>query len=306
MSKKVILTCGDSWTFGSEIIDPKLAKDEPKPYNLQEFINPNHKDYSSENDEYRLARIWPTYLGEMSGLEVINIAKPAISNRWILNTTIAWIMENYISVGKSTEDLMVIIGWTSIVRREFLFNIDNQIVEKTLNPNGDFKYEDDDVKEFFKWYVLTTQPDYEGAYDFININFELSNFCQKNGITCFCFNALPEEHHVYEMERYYKDLNISRYIDSFKNITTTWDRNLHNECKIKWEYVLDSSFYLKDRPLNSFANYIRMIPLNERLHGVHPSPIAHKMWAEILYSWIFKVEDVYMDNIKKHQRKPLI
>jgi hypothetical protein len=305
-NKKILLTCGDSFTFGSEIIDPKFTETPPEPNKIQKMINPSMKDYDSENDEYRTARIWPTYLGELSGLEVINLAKPAISNKWIYNTTITWLLENYINKGKSTEDLILIIGWTSIVRKEFFFNVGNQIIEKTVNPNGGFSHETRELKEFFKWYVLTNQCDYEGAYDFININFDLTNFCKINGIEFYCFNALPEEHHTYKIERYHKDLNISTYIESFKNITTCWNRNLYDETKIKWGHVLPKSFYQKDKPLNSFLNFIKQLPINDRLYGVHPSPRGHKIWAEVLYEWIFNKDDLYMEKLTNGIPKSLI
>ena len=305
-NKKVLLTCGDSFTFGSEIIDPKLAKTLPEPNKFQEMKDSNMSDYSPENDEYRVSKIWPTYLGKMANLEVFNISKPAISNRWIYNTTISWILENYINKGKSTDELMVIIGWTSTIRKEFFFNVNNQIVEKTLNPNGGFNQDMKEMLEFFKWYVLTTQTDYEGVYDFINLNFDLTTFCQKFGINMYCFNSLPEEHHVYQIERYFKDLNVPKYIDTFKHVETSWGRDLFKECELKWNYVLPSSYYQKDKPINSFSNYIRQLPLEKRLHGVHPSPTAHKLWAELLYEWIFNEKDFFMVNLTSNIPKSFI
>jgi hypothetical protein len=166
-NRKTILTCGDSFTFGSEIINPTLSAGKPEPYKFEPMLN-GLTDYSQENDEYRISRIWPTYLGELSKRQVINIAKPAISNQWIYHSTIGWILKNYIEQNKPTEDLIVIVGWTSIVRKEFFFAGESNTWEKTLNANGDFKLDSKDMQEFFKYYTL--------LFDFDNNFFIQSGF----------------------------------------------------------------------------------------------------------------------------------
>jgi hypothetical protein len=295
--RKTILTCGDSFTFGSEIIDPALSLGKPEPYKLESMIN-NLSDYSPENDEYRISKIWPTYLSEISKKEVINIAKPAISNQWIYHSTIGWILKNYIEQHKPTDDLIVIVGWTSIGRKEFFFNKENVTYEKTLNVNGDFNLENKELKEFFKYYILTTNFDVQGVYDLIDYNFNLFNFCQTNNIKCYLFNALPEEHHNFHIERYHKDLNVLNHVKSFKRINSCWDRDMYSESLIKWKSIPSSCFIQKDCTLNSFSNYIKSLPLDERLHGIHPSPQAHKIWAEVLYDFIFNENiSAYKSNL---------
>lgn len=296
-NRKTILTCGDSFTFGSEIINPTLSAGKPEPYRREEMID-KLADFSPENDEYRISRIWPTYLGELSKSEVINIAKPAVGNQWIYHSTIGWILKNYIQEKKSTDDLVVIVGWTSILRKEFFFNNGN-VCEKTLDSNGDFKLEGKSLQEFFKSYVLNVDYDTQGIYDLIDYNFNLLNFCSSHNIKYYCFNALPDEHHAYQLERYHKDLNVQKYIENFKYITTCWNRDMYTESFLKWKSIPSSCFLQKDRILNSFSNYIKVLPLEERLHGVHPSPQAHKIWANVLYDFIFNENDfAYNPNIK--------
>ena len=297
-NRKTILTCGDSFTFGSEIINPILSAGKPEPYKLEPMIN-GLADFSQENDEYRIPRIWPTYLGELSKREVINIAKPSISNQWIYHSTMEWILKNYIQENKPTEDLIVIVGWTSILRKEFFFNGEDNTYEKTLNVNGDFKLENKDLQEFFKYYVLTTDFDTQGAYDLVNYTFNLLNFCQSNNIKCYFFNALPEEHHTYQLERFHKDLNVLKHIENFKYVTRCWSRDMYAESLIKWKSIPSSTFIQKDCTLNSFSNYIKALPIEERLHGIHPSPKAHKLWADVMYDFIFnKNTNAYTPNLK--------
>ena len=123
MSNIKLLVCGDSFTYCSEIVNTEFLLEPTVPNKPVQYNGKIKYDYDTKNDDYRLQRIWPTYLGEMLGVgEVINIAKPAVSNSWIKNTTIGWLLENYISQKKSTEELLLIVGWTNIVRREFFFN----------------------------------------------------------------------------------------------------------------------------------------------------------------------------------------
>lgn len=297
-NKKIILTCGDSFTYGSEIIDPALSAGKPEPYKLEPMVS-GLSDFSPENDPYRISNIWPTYLGELSKSEVINIAKPAIGNQWIYHSTIGWILENYIEKQKPTDNLVVIVGWTSVLRKEFFFHGEESVYEKTLNVNGDFKLENKELQEFFKYYVLATDFDTQGIYDLVNYNFELFNFCNKHSIKYCCFNALPEEHHTYQLERPYKDLNVSKHIENFKYVAGCWNRNIYKESIIKWNSISSSVFIQKDRMLNSFSNYIKVLPIERRLHGTHPSPEAHKVWAEVIYDFVFnKNVNAYNSNKK--------
>lgn len=297
-NKTTILTCGDSFTFGSEIIDPALSAGQPEPYRFENMIN-GLTDFSPENDLYRTSNIWPTFLGALSKSEIINIAKPAISNQWIYHSTMGWILENYIEKQKPTDDLVVIVGWTSVLRKEFFFHGEKSVYEKTLNVNGDFKLENRELQEFFKYYVLATDFDTQGVYDLVNYNFELFNFCNSHSIKYYCFNALPEEHHTYQLERPYKDLNVSKHIENFKYVRGCWNRNIYKESIIKWSSIPPSVFMQKDRMLNSFSNYIKALPVERRLHGIHPSPEAHKVWAEVIYDFVFnKNVNAYNSNTK--------
>jgi hypothetical protein len=303
MNEMKLVVCGDSFTYGSEIVDPQFLETPSKPYQPNKFNGIIERDIDTKNDQYRIERIWPTYLKELiEAKEVINLAKPAVGNKWILESVLNWLLENYIAPNKSPNDIMIVVGWTTTARREFFFNVNNQIYRKTLNSNGDFNREEYTLKQFFKWYLLAVQNDYEGVYDFINYNFELSMFCEKYGIPYYFFNALPEEHHVYNLERNFTDLNVVKWIDSFKYIYGAWGEDLHKMSKLKWEHISEASFILKDKPMNSFLNYIKHLPLEERLNGTHPTPKSHKLWAELLYEWIVNKRDIYTKNIIKSGR----
>lgn len=300
MSNVTLLVCGDSFTYGSEIVNPEFLLEPTVPNKQVQYNGKIKHDYDTKNDAYRLERIWPTYLGEMlKTSQVINLAKPAVGNRWIKNTTIDWLLENYILQKKSTDELLLIVGWTTPFRREFFFNENNQIIENTLNAFGDFNLHTKELQNFFESYLLSVHYEYEGVYDFINYNFELIQFCEKYKINYRCFNALPKEHHIKHEESYFEDLNINEYIDKFKYVSSCWGRNLQQVSKLKWNMVTKSIFLFKDEKLNSFTNYIMELPLQDRLFGVHPSPESHKFWAELLYEWIINNKVDLKNEIKK-------
>ena len=75
MSKKLEIICdGDSWVFGCEIVDPILVDKYVKD------VYAGNYDYFEENDEYRIPRIFPTYLGELLNADVTNLSWPADDN----------------------------------------------------------------------------------------------------------------------------------------------------------------------------------------------------------------------------------
>lgn len=303
MSEMKLVVCGDSFTYGSEIVDPQFLETPSKPNRPNKFNGLINKDTDEKNDQYRTERIWPTYLKELIGAkEVINLAKPAVGNKWIHETILNWLLENYIVPKKTPDDIIIVIGWSSVVRKEFFFNINNKICRRTLNGNGDFDKEGYEMKQFFKWYLLAVQNDYEGVYDFVNYNFEMRMLCERYEIPCYSFNALPEEHHVYNLERKFVDLNVTKWIDSFKYVEGAWGEDLYKMSKLKWSHIPEANFIWKDKPMNSFSNYIKHLPLEERLNGSHPSPKSHKLWAELLHEWIMNKRDIYTRNIIKSNR----
>jgi len=80
MNKKYLLVCGDSFTEG----------------HIQ------GKDAS-----------WATYVGPKLGLETINIACGGMSNDWICDTTLTWLMKNK----EKAKDCVVMIGWSDFGRQ---------------------------------------------------------------------------------------------------------------------------------------------------------------------------------------------
>lgn len=96
MKKKYLVACGDSFTEGHN----------------------QGKDAS-----------WATYLGPKLGLETVNLACGGMSNDWISDETLKWLMRNK----DKAKDSVVIIGWTEFGRQYFPFQ---PIIEEGNWPYG--------------------------------------------------------------------------------------------------------------------------------------------------------------------------
>ena len=84
MNKKYLLACGDSFTEGH--VQGKKAS-------------------------------WATYVGPKLGLETINIACGGMSNDWICNRTLTWLMKNK----EKAKECVVMIGWSDFGRQHCMF-----------------------------------------------------------------------------------------------------------------------------------------------------------------------------------------
>ena len=89
MSKKYLIACGDSFTEGHVLGKPAS---------------------------------WATYVGPKLGLETINIACGGMSNDWICNTTLTWLMKNK----EKAKDSVVMIGWTEFGRQHTVYQPINE------------------------------------------------------------------------------------------------------------------------------------------------------------------------------------
>ena len=111
---KRLVVSGDSWTYGSEIRDPKLPE--------------SVKDWDEPNDSYRLPKIWPTKLGNHIGVDdVVNLSYPAASNDRIVRNLVGWLTQEYLAPKRDTSELFVVVGFTSPERKDFYYrNINNK------------------------------------------------------------------------------------------------------------------------------------------------------------------------------------
>jgi len=289
-SRLQIICDGDSWVFGCEIADPELAK----KYSAD--THPGAYDFLPENDWYRIPKIFPTHLSNLLDAEVINLSWPADDNATILNRTVDFITNTYIARGISTDNLLVVIGWSSPERNSFWYKDDNLSRPFRLwpqVPNFDVPAQE----EIWKTYVTYLWNAEEYIPRYVRNVIYLQNFCKAHNIKWMCFNSFYQTPKKTISD--WKDLDIAAELDSIKetmkhpyHFNSTRDGltkyNAVLDYKALWDTVDPIRFYKKDIPNNTFKSFIENPDrnINPVFTGWHPSPEAHKAWAQELATYI--------------------
>ena len=174
---KLEIVCdGDSWTFGCEITDPIISKKYGG-----ENVHPGTYDYYAENDEYRIPKIWSSFLEENLNAKCYNISWPADDNGTILHRTIDYITTNYLIPKRPTDNLVVIVGWTTPERIFFWYKDDKINYKFKLYPNVPH-FDAKGQEEIWKLYVEYLWNKEEYIPRFIMNVLQLQTFCEVNKI----------------------------------------------------------------------------------------------------------------------------
>lgn len=288
MNNLEIICDGDSWVFGCEIADPSIVAKYPPTTYVGEY------DFLKENDNYRVPKIFPTFLSKKLNAKVTNLSYPADDNGTILNRTITYITNEYIAKGKSTDDLFVIIGWSSPERNVFFYKDEERNLSMRFRLWPQVKHFDSKSQEdFWKIYVeyLWNAEEYMPRY-VMNV-LQLQNFCKVNNIKWMCFNSFYQTPNKNITE--WNDLNVKKELKGLNagageyHISTDFDgvRQTHQYTYSGlWDTIDSIRFYKKDEENNTFYSFIKNSNLTKPLIGWHPSPEAHELWANELIRYI--------------------
>jgi hypothetical protein len=286
INKKTLIVNGDSWTFGSEILNPTLDR-------ISDIVT--EQDFFENNDSYRIPRIYPTHLSKLMHADLINLSWPADDNKTILNRTISYICEHYIEPTKSTKDLLVIIGWTSPERNSFWWK--DEKISNLFRLWPHIRHFDRPLQEnFWKIYVDSMWNEEEYIPRFILNVLQFQNFCNQYDIKWMCFNAFASDSKDKESFSEWSDLDIRKSLNSHTKyvggtpitISEPHSRQSHNFNYLKvWDTIDDVRFYKKDEKYNTFKSFItENVNEEDGWYGIHPSPHSHEMWAKELYNYI--------------------
>ena len=289
MQNKLEIICdGDSWVFGSEIVDPELVKQHPPGVYCGEY------DYQEENDSYRVPLIFPRHLGELFDANVTNLSWPADDNNSILTRTMSYVCEHYLSKGKSTENLFVMIGWSSPERNSFWYKDENISHPFRLWPHVK-NFETPQQEEFWKLYVMYLYNQEEYITRHVRNVMQFQDFCNSHNIKWLCWNSFYQDPgaHVDGWE----DLDMNATLKALQHGVGGFQLRRSNELtrnsgminlQAMWDTVDDVRFYKKNEPNNTFKSYIlaNKDTIGEPFVGLHPNPPAHKAWANELYRYI--------------------
>ena len=280
-----LITNGDSWTFGSEIVDPALVSKHLDKKHVTEY------DFFEENDSYRISKIWPTYLAKIMNADLINLAWPADDNGSILRRTMSYITTNFIEKSLPTDDIFVIIGWSSPERNSFWYDDGKQSYSLRLYPTIPTSVRDAEFKKFWEYYVanLWNPEDYIRRFIFDAAQFE--NFCIRYKIKYLQFNSFYQTPRKNISE--WVDLNIVEEIKKLKpDVSTIYDSTIDKRkheianYTTLWNTIDSINFYNKDQLNNTFKGFIDARFTDPYNKTWHPSPESHLAWAEELYRYI--------------------
>ena len=284
-----VICDGDSWVFGCEIVNPKIAK------KYSENTHPGAYDFLKGNDSYRIPRIFSTHLANLLDIPVTNLSWPADDNGTILRRTINYISQKYLANNIPTDNLFVIIGWSSPERNSFWYK-DSQLSEPFRVWPQVPHFASKEQEKFWELYVsyLWNAEEYIPRY-VLNV-LQLQNFCTANNIKWMCFNAFYQTPN--ESPNGWNDLEIKKEIKKLKHrigdhvyqkSTDPLKRITHtNDYSALWNSIDPVRFYKKDQPNTTFKSYIEdpANNVNPPLTGWHPSPEGHKAWAIELARYI--------------------
>jgi hypothetical protein len=277
-----IVCDGDSWTFGSEILDPSLPS--------------GVADWDNLNDSYRRSRIWPSYLGTQLDAEVVNLAYPADDNGTILNRTLTYLAE-CLSRGEKPSDLLVIVGWSSPERNFFWFDDGNFRHRWRVWPQNAHFHPDARRMQRKLWraYVDCLWSAEEYIPRFVMNVTQLQNFCDAKGIPWMCFNAFYQS--VNKNIDQWNSMDVSSEVralrmDQFQYMESDADSralSTYNYGPL-WDSIDPVRFYRKDQPRNTFKDFVEdALGENDRwaeLAGWHPTPRGHQVWADEVAKYI--------------------
>ena len=287
---------GDSWVFGCEVVDPEIRK------KYDDSVHPGRYDYLEDNNNFRLPRIFPTILGNlMNAEEVINLSWPADTNGIILNRTISYICENIINKGLPTEDIFVIIGWSSPERNNFWYKDDTISSMFRLWPH-DNHTNTSQQKKIWEYYVeyLWNPEEYLTRYVMNVLQFQ--NFCNIHNIKWLCFNSFYQVPNRNPID--WIDLNVREELLRLKLDNNMYNSSLNggnnlvhvNNFNSVWNTIDNIRFYKKDMVNNTFKSFMEKNS-NNPYNGWHPSPESHKLWAEELYSYLINNKLIKLNKI---------
>ena len=285
-----IICDGDSWVFGCEIADPNIANRYPPD------THPGVYDFIEENDSYRTTKIFPTHLAKLLNVPVTNLSWPADDNGTILRRTINYISQKYLANNIPTDNLFVIIGWSSPERNSFWYKDNEQSMPFRVWPNVP-SFHTKAQEKFWEMYVTYLWNPEEYIPRFILDTLQFENFCRRHKIKYLQFNAFYQspQSNIDQWE----ELNIGTEVRKLKahgymysDSTTLHRQHELNDYVSLWDTIDSKRFYKKDLSNSTFKSFIDNSSTNPVYctdgpgAGWHPNALAHKLWATELHRYI--------------------
>lgn len=276
---KDFIVTGDSWTFGSEIINPNLDR--------------NIDEWDLSNTEYRESRIFPTLLSKSLNLNSPkNLAFPAASNDRIFRTLYNYLYKYYIKNSKLTKDVFILVQLSSFDRIDFHYKNETDDVSnyKTIWPNWEHDYQDFNFNKFSDIYSRFIQSDIDNLRRYINQIISFQNFCKLYKIPYLIVQGFYHTNYSPNILEWYD----SKYINLFDEeyyLRTDDEETIYYQGSSEpeiWNEIDPLRFMNKDLENHSLHSILKLKNDKSLFYDVHPSESGHRILSEELKKYIEK------------------
>ena len=251
-----LICIGDSWCYGSDL----GKKDEHK--NILRYSTLLHQKFQSD--------------------KVTNLAKPGISNSYIVYTLTDWLAENGYLTGKDTSDLFISIGWTSPERFDIFPHktIKNRREKepywKTIGPwifgmdGGDHYPIDYNYKDYLEWFYVNCRSQRSDYSNWVIQVLMMQNFLENLEIKFLMHQAIYHNNH-------------------FKLEHDEINHNTYDHTHVLWQSIKEKNFLRKNKEYTSLYAYLKRYHKDDKVLntiGDHPVKEGHEIICELLYKHI--------------------
>ena len=268
-----LVLLGDSWAWGTELLDPAFVPDGDVRRANNFFDNHHKAEHVAYRENNRYAKLFADRIGAN---QIIDLSKGGASNDTIVRLLLRWLAEQGYTQGKPTDDLFISIGWTSPERKDFFYkeNIGGSDDRGwfTLFPNFRHNYGPEDLAKFYDLYINNLWHAGEYMHRYITQVWQVATILKSLGINYLMHQAF-----------YQQTMHILRWSDAiFK--TSVAEKILPAD-QILWKSIDPIRFMHKDdKDVSTFHNYI-MGKNNQSLELQHPNVAGHRLWAEHMYEY---------------------
>jgi hypothetical protein len=276
---KDLIVTGDSWTFGSEIIDPSL--------------NPDIYEWELENGDYRKKHIFPTLLSERLNLNFRkNLAFPGDSNDKIFRSLYNYLLKYYIKDSKLVHNVFLLVQLSSYDRLEFYYRSKENVVGewKTIWPNWEHDYLDFNYNRFADTYSKFIESPQGNLNRYLNQIFSFQNFCKTYKIPYLIVQGFYHTGYAPNILDWHDNAFINHYDSSnylrTENNTTEYFQG-SSEPEI-WNEIDSIRFMNKDLENHSLHSILKEKNDSSLFYDVHPSEKGHEVIAEYIENYIKK------------------
>ena len=257
---------------------------------------------------------WPHKLKKYEHVEMVhNLGIASASNDGIIEHCIKYLTTEYISINKSLDDVIVIVGWSSPCRKDFYFDTKDGISWDTLWPclSPSHKYSQP-MKEMYQIYVKYFWNEYTMFKNYVNHVLYLQSFLKSLNVKYLMFNAFYQ--YPISLELYPNkqplEMSIDTVADMFKKFNkilfggkSSITREIHSDfgsvgdlahidgTDLKlWNTAIDKNTYYKNGNLSSsFKNFLNTYIQDEAWYTeIHPNERANEKWANELYRYMIE------------------